>query len=62
MKLIDIEKGWKQGFVYAVAQCVRLYQENAAEQLWIESGFDECDLKHCEKYDADEVRKLIKKL
>ena len=59
-KLNERKRGFIQGLVYSVAQCHRNGQENAAEFLWDESGFTKTDLKLCDDYDANEVRKMLK--
>ena len=56
------KKGFTYGFVYAVAQCIRLGQEDVAEQLWNESGFKESDIEGCDEYDVDEVKRLLENL
>ncbi len=63
-KRLEMDKenlGFMNGFAYACAQCLRLYFEGAFEQLWKESGFEVSDLNGCEKYDANEIRKYLKK-
>lgn len=54
----DIKRGYTQGFVYAVAQLLR-NDPIDAETLWNESGFTEEDLRFCDEYDANEVRKML---
>uniref|UniRef100_A0A6H1ZLI3 Uncharacterized protein n=1 Tax=viral metagenome TaxID=1070528 RepID=A0A6H1ZLI3_9ZZZZ len=62
MKLSEDKKGFRQGFVYAVAQVIRFQHEDIAAYLWNESGFELSDLKCCDKYDANVVRKLVKEM
>ena len=62
MKLTENKKGFTQGFVYAVAQVIRFQHKDIAAYLWNESGFEESDLKYCDKYDANVVRKLVKEM
>jgi len=50
--------GFTQGFVYAVAQLLR-NDPTDAETLWQESGFAEKDLRFCDDYDAEEVRRML---
>ena len=54
--------GFTQGLVYTIANANRMYHEGAAEELWRESGLKIKDLKHCEKYDVDEIRKMLKSI
>lgn len=55
----EIVKGFTQGVVYAVAQCLRLGFDGAAEQLWNESGFELSDLKCCDEYDVNEIHSFL---
>ena len=60
--IVNAEKrGFTHGVVYAVALLIRCKHEGAAETLWTESGFSFDDLKVCDDYDANEVRKYFSK-
>jgi len=48
-----------QGFVYALAQLIRMDREDMAMELWEESGFIVEDLSQCDSYDADILKELI---
>lgn len=63
MNIIDKErrKGFTQGVVYVIAQVIR-NDPIDAEGLWNESGFTKEDLRVCDNYDADEIRKMLKKM
>jgi len=52
-------EGFTQGLVYACAQLIRDGEEYRAEFLWKESGFSKKDLKNCDDYDADEIRRYL---
>lgn len=53
------EIGFTQGVVYAIAQCVRFGNSDTAEYLWNESGFKKDDLKVCDEYDVQELRRTL---
>jgi len=55
-----MKKDFDRGIIYSVALLHRSYHENAAETLWQESGFTKDNLAGCEKYDVDEVKKMLK--
>ncbi len=48
-----------QGFVYALAQLIRVGREDIAIELWEESGFFIEDLSQCDSYDANILKELI---
>ena len=56
------KRGFTMGVVYAVALLIKTQCEGGAETLWKESGFTMADLKRCEAYDANTIRKYFKKL
>ena len=49
------KRGFTRGFVYAIAQLIRL-EPTSVEEMWRESGFTVEDLSICDDYDANEVR------
>lgn len=55
------QRGFTMGIVYAVALLIKTQCEGGAETLWNESGYTIADLKGCDAYDADTVRKYFKK-
>ena len=55
----DKKIGFTKGVVYVIAQILRNSPIDA-EGLWNETGFSKEDLRFCDDYDANEIRKMLK--